>query len=358
MLTFFKNRQIPVEFRDVPPTNLIDQTPFQTSIYNQINSNGLSISPLKLIHCASIHYQGRFRKSVSLRWLHSLLELTTSLSNYRTDGLYLTDSESNEFQTRSSEVLAVGLGVFLATKLFQINNNRISVIEGTGKRCDFSAIKNGEEIIFETKGRKYKTDINSAVKDVFIKKRNYPINFKYGMISHFPRNNEAVRMVVIDPESHNSELNRNDMIVRLLIHYAKQSYIAGFWRLADLLNERVKKLLAGSNINEFENVPLDYQNIYKIGRGYEIRYQDFSLVTFFPAPKGHGFYQKIENKIFFFSMDKRLIHILEQQSFNDIIEYQCANFTDDIIRVNEGNFFSINKDGSVLSVMEEDEIPM
>lgn len=358
MLSFIRNRHIPVEFRNIPPDHLIDQTPFESSIYNQIHSNGFSISPFKLIHCASIHYQGRFRKSGSLRWLNSFLELKTSLSNENTDGLYLTDSESNELQTRSSEVLAVGLSVFLAAKLLQINNNKICITEGTGKRCDFSAIRNGIEIIFESKGRKDKNAINSAIKDVFEKKNNYPINFKYGMICHLPRNNEASSMIVVDPENQDYEITRNDMIIRLLIHYTKQAYLTGFWRFADLLNKRTEKLLAGSNISEFENVPLDYQDIYKIGRRYEIHYKDLSLEAFFSASKDHGFYQGIENKICFFSMDKRLIDILEQQRFDDILKYQYTDFTDDIININQRNFFSINKDGSVLSAMEETEIPV
>lgn len=357
MLSFFQNRHIPVDFRDVPPTHLIDITPFESSVYNDMKSNGFSISPFKLVHCAALHYQSRFRKSTSLRWLNSFLELKTSLSNNNTNGLYLTDIESNEFQTRSSEVVAVGLSVFLFTKLLNINTNQISTIEGTAKRCDFSAIKNGMEIIFESKGRKYSSAINTAINDVFIKKRNHAIQSKYGVVSHLPRDNSRAEVIVVDPENNNNEIPRKDAIIRLLIHYTKLSFLAGFWRLSDLLNIRIEKLLAGSNIDEFENVSLDYQNIYKIGRGYEIRYQDISMVTFFPSMRDHGFHQKIDNQVYFLSLDKRLIELLEQQRFKDLMEYKCISEADDIIDINQHNFFSINTDGSVFSSMVEDDIP-
>lgn len=357
MLSFFQNRNIPVEFRDVPPTHLVDTTPFESSVYNSIKSNGFSVSPFKLIHCAAVHYQSRFRKSGSLRWLNSFIELKTSLSNNNTNGLYLTDIESNEFQTRSSEVVAVGLSVFLITKLLNINTNRVCTIEGTGKRCDFSVIKNGTETIFESKGRKNSSAINTAINDIFNKKTNHSSQSKYGVVSYLPRNNSPAEVIVVDPEINDNEISRKDTILRLLIYYTKLSYLAGFYRLADLLNIRIEKILNGSNINEFENVSLDYQNIFKIGRGYEISYQDFSMVTFFPSKREHGFYHKIDNKIYFLSMDKRLIKILEQQRFDDLLEYRCTSESDVIIDVNQNNFFSVNTDGSVLCSMVEDEIP-
>lgn len=357
MLAIFRKRPVPVEFRDIQPTHEIDTTPFESSVYNDIQSNGISISPFKIIHCATVHYQSRFRKSASLRWLNSFLELITSLSNNNTNGLYLTDIESNEFQTKSSEVVAVGLSVFLFMKLLNINSNRISAIESTGKRCDFSALKNGMEIIFESKGRKYSNAINTAIKEVFGKKSHHTSQSKYGVVSHLPRSISSANIIVVDPDSDDIEISRKDRIVRLLIHYTKQSYLAGFWRLADLLNIRVGKLLAGSNISEFENVSLDYQNIYKIGKGYEIRYQDIHMETFFPATREHGFYQKIDNQIYFLSLDKRLIELLEQQKFSDLLEYQCIFQADDIIDINQRNFFSINTDGSILSSIAEDDIP-
>ena len=162
---------------------------------------------------------------------------------------------------------------------------------------------------------------------------------------------------LVDPENNNNEIPRKDAIIRLLIHYTKLSFLAGFWRLSDLLNIRIEKLLAGSNIDEFENVSLDYQNIYKIGRGYEIRYQDISMVTFFPSMRDHGFHQKIDNQVYFLSLDKRLIELLEQQRFKDLMEYKCISEADDIIDINQHNFFSINTDGSVFSSMVEDDIP-
>jgi hypothetical protein len=355
MLNFITNRHIPVEFREILPDHPIDATPFESSIYNNVKLDGISISPLKLIHYASVFYQSRFRKNISMRWLNSFLELKTSLSNGSSSELYLSDTESNEFQTRSSEVLSVGLSVFLMTTLLKINNNKISTIEGTGKRCDFSAIKNGTEIVFESKGRKNKDAINAAIKDVFSKKINHSTQFKYGIISNLPRNTESASMVVVDPKTQENEYTRDKLIIRLLIHYTKQAYLAGFYRLADLLNIRIQKLLNGSNLSQYEEIPLDYKNIYKIGKAYEISYKDFSLVTFFPSSRELGINQIIDDNVFFLSIDKDLIKLLEQQRFNDILEYQCPAYSDNIIETNQRNYFSINMDGSVLSFMALDE---
>ena len=64
-------------------------------------------------------------------------------------------------------------------------------------RTDFSAIKNGMEIIFESKGRKYSGAINAAIKDVFTKKANHASQSKYGVVSHLPRNNLPAKIIII-----------------------------------------------------------------------------------------------------------------------------------------------------------------
>jgi hypothetical protein len=140
MFNLFRKRNIPVAFTDYPG-HLVDTSLFDSSRHASIATSGMSKSPLNIIHSAAVHYQGRFRKWKSMRYLNSFIDIVTSVDEFKDGKLYLTDHESNEFQTRSSEVIAVGICIELTSELFNINKNRIDIIESTGKRCDFKFVK-------------------------------------------------------------------------------------------------------------------------------------------------------------------------------------------------------------------------
>jgi len=164
-MDIFKKRNIPVSFKDYPG-NEVDTSLFVSSKYKNIRKHGISKTPLNIIHSAAIHYQGRFRTSSSLRFLNAFFDVITSIDKYRDGKLYINDIESNEFQQSSSEVIAVGLCIEFTSEIFNINKNRIDLIEDTKKRCDFRFIKNSLEYLIESKGRKGST--NQAIKDVFL----------------------------------------------------------------------------------------------------------------------------------------------------------------------------------------------
>jgi hypothetical protein len=358
-LNYFSNKTINVEFRDFHPNNLVDVSLFEQPVYQEILNNGLLLSPIKVIHSAAVHYQGRYRNNPTFRFLNAMIEILPSFSSLPEDAnFYLNNSESNEFQTQSSEVLGVGLSISLTTKLFGISRNRIAIIEETGKRCDFTFEKNNKEYFIESKGRKNTRSINRAIKDVFEKKILYQNNSKYGVISFLPRNITPISIIMVDPESQEISINRDDLILRLLIYYTRQSLLAGFWRLADLLNQRVKLIQQGVFISEFENRALDYRNIAKLGNSYTISFGNIDIQTFFNADSRIGFRKIIENHQLFYALDRNIIDILENQNYESLLNYRYRDSVEQTLVVNETNYFSLNNDGSILGIVNRENLPL
>lgn len=345
VLNLFRKRNIPVSFTDFPEHN-VDRTLFDSSRYNQIVQYGLSKSPINIIHAASIHYKGRFRNSKFLRLSNSFLDIVKSIGEYGDGKLYLKSTENAELQKGSSEVIAVGLCIELTSELFNINKNRINLIEDTKKRCDFRFAKNSREYVIESKGRKGST-VN-ARKDIFSKKRHYPNHIpKYGVISSLPRDQNHVTIDLIDPEFEPKYLSRKEEIQGLLSYYAKLSYITGFWRMGDLLSERALALGKEATLEQFEGKELQYDNILKFGNAIEISIGDYHSQVFFPRDGSFGFKQVFDGEIAFFAMEKKLIEILNMQNYSSLAEYNM-HYAEDI-NVNN-SFVSIGNDGSSLII--------
>lgn len=351
MIRLFTEAKVRVDFVDYPPNNVIDRTLFDATCYSDITSHGLSTRPIKLIHCASVHYQPRYQNSPSQRFLNAFFETKTSFrSNATGSPLVLGNGQSPELKKSASEVLAVGLCLDLSTKLFDIPLNRINVIETSGKRCDFVFDKSGRRYELESKGREHKNQINAAIQDVFNKKANSVSLSKYGFVSHLPRDNSPVTLTIVDPEGEPIIPTPEESIVRLLAYYAKASRLSGFWRLADLLNIQVEVIQSGVSLSNLEGKALDYENIIKLGRGYELRSDSFIMETFFPVDPTIGFRDEDDGRISFVSLDKRLLELLERQNFEAILDYRPSFGTQGIIESNAGNF-SVNNDGTVFGIV-------
>ncbi|WP_338890540.1 hypothetical protein [Aeromonas rivipollensis] len=339
-----KERTVPVDFVSYPG-NPVDTTLFNQVKYTEIDTDGFKVSPLKIMHSATVHYQGRYPNSVSLRFINSFIEMIASIENYNSDGLlYFNNNENGEFQTRSSEVISVGLCIALSSKLFDVNKNRFRLIEGGGKRCDFYMVKDGLDYLLEAKGRK--GSISSAVRDVFTKKANYnAISPKYGIISKIPRGESPTSIEVIDPEFIPQEVPRKELIRLLLMHYSKVADVAGFWRLSELLLERSQAIFNGVEISLIENKQLDYDNVLKLGRSLEVYNNDISCKVFFPRGNNSGFRKEFDGYVSLYPMEERLIEILNSQNYEELISY---NYKEQILNDSDDTFMSVSNSGSIL----------
>lgn len=349
MMHLIRRRLVPVSFRNIAPTHIINITPFDQNKYDELRNDGLRISPLGVIHSASVHYQGRYRNSPSLRFCNAFIDLFAALSpNNFNHNLCLNDTESSEFQTRSSEVVAVGLCVNLAAKLFNINYNRIILIETTGKRCDFHLHKDGNIYLLESKGRKHYSNINSAIDDVFTKKQVNQVNPQYGIISHLPRDGSPASIIVVDPENEYVKIGIEEQVADLLTYYAKYASLAGYWRLANLLYQRVDAIRSNVPLSEFNKVPLDFENVYKLGNSYTITYGDIHFDFFRAKDSSIGFSSEYNNIAFFFALDRGLINLLVQQRFDDLLHYelQTGEFSNNFNNIED--LYNINMDGTIL----------
>lgn len=335
-----KDRVVPVRFR-YP----LDTTLFNKKAHHGILASGLSISPLALIHAASVHYSGRFKNSSRMQFINAFVEIFNSVEPFHADGhLCFNENENSEFQGRSTEAIAVGLCIRLSEKLFCVNRSRICLIDGSGKRCDFSLVIDQLEYFIESKGRKGGTA--SAIQDVFAKKVNYPATSpKYGFVSSVPRGIHATSMEVVDPEFTPREISRNELIRRLLVHYSKVSALAGFSHFSNLLESQANAIRNGTKIETLENRKLIGDDIQESGEFTKIHSSNDSFNFFFPNEKHSVFGEVFEGNEALFIMEKRLIEILNNQEYQALIDYNLS--TADSSRSDDVNF-SISSDGSAL----------
>jgi len=347
----FSQRNIPVNFLDCHGST-IDRSLFDQAQYRTIRQHGIKLSPINIIHYASVHYIGRFRNNVSMRFINSFIDIVSSIGISSDGGLYLLSDENNELQARSSEVLAVGICIGLSSKIFSINKNRIGLIDGPGKRCDFYFIKDNQQYYIESKGRK--GSITTAIQDIFLKKANHDQHSpKYGIISQLPRSTERVNVTVVDPEFVPEEMSTNEQIRRLLVHYKKIAYLSGFWRLGELLTERHNAISDGIDYTELNEKALDYQNVLKMGIGIEVNIGGVRSEVFFPRGNRYGFRKQVGDLFSLFLMERELIEILERQDFKRLIEYELKEET---IGTEDGAAFSVLNDGSLFSFMPVEQV--
>lgn len=346
----FKKRQIPVEFLDLNGA-IVDKSLFNQSNYTNINQHGIRLSAIGIMHYASIHYSGRFRNSVTMRFINSFIDIVSSIKDSDETGLILSNNENNEFQTRSSEVIAVGICIGITVKLFAINKNKIGLIEGSGKRCDFYFIKNNLEYYIESKGRK--GNINQAIKDVYQKKINYDAHApKYGVISQLPRNTGYTTVKIIDPEFTPKEIGKNEQVRRLLFHYSKVAYVSGFWRLGDLLIERYKQISSGIDFLDLNEKSLDYGKVSKLGHNMSVSFDGLNAQVFIPRDNRYGFRKQFDQFTSLFMMEKKLMKILEKQDLIGLLEYKYEEET----VILDDAAFSIHSDGSIFSFIATEHV--
>lgn len=322
--SFFSEKEIGVEFRNVG-SHVVDQSLFDQALFQQISSDQhFHCSPARLLLSASIHFRGRFRRNRAFQVANVCFEVMPSL--WRTIShprLVIGGFESNEFQAKSSEVIAIGIGISLAKKLLGIGYADITLIEGTQKRCDFEFLKNGLLYQMETRGRKSDKQIKAAINGVFQKKAaSTAPNSKYGFVSHLPRDGTPCSVVVVDPPTEPKIPQEWELVVRRLRYYSRASRAAGFWRLSDLLLERATLIAEYQDSERFNGEAIQYGNAYKIGRGIEMRSRDMNSTFFIPEGIEESFFFPLFPKLNYvltLGLDSALLDILEQQDYEKML---------------------------------------
>ncbi|MDY0150433.1 MAG: hypothetical protein RBT03_10155 [Kiritimatiellia bacterium] len=346
MLHLARPRTIPVSFCD-RPGHSVDKSLFDVTAYTDLNTNGLRIRPLGIIHAAALHYTGKFPSNKPLRLLNAFIDIFANVDKRPSPYLHIHGSESPEFQSDSTEIIAVGICLAATSRLFAVPHNRISPIITSGKRCDYRFTLNNLSYLVESKGRK--GALSAAIKDIFLKKDQYPRQCpKYGMITHVPRDCGHVDLRIYDPEYEPKPVPQYILIKQILSHYARTSYLSGFWRMGDLLMARTRELTSDSALAKINGVSLQYGNIYKLGHslGFTTGSTDFDF--FVPRDSKHGLRIEYKGNTAFFAMDSHLLEILEKQLFENILEYSFMpkydNFKPSVP-------YSSENDGSLLMML-------
>lgn len=331
----------------------VDVSLFDQVSFEEIIQDGFKISPIGIAHAASVHYAGRFRSGRVLKFVNAFIEIFASVSPCeRNLHLAFNDSENSEFQAKSTEVISVGLCVALCEKLFGINKNRISLIEGSGKRCDFEFNKENLRYVVEAKGRKGETA--SAIQDVFSKKSVYDPDIpKYGFINHIPRDGSRTSIKVVDPEYFPRELSRKEQVEGLLLHYAKVAQLSGFMRLSEVLVQRVLRIRNAADLSDFEGRPLDYENIIKIGRPVALAIRGVPFEAFSSPENAASIIELSDGFSVIHAMDREIIGILDRQDYSDLLTYRYINDRED---AKKDEPVSIGSDGSVFAIVAQGKV--
>jgi hypothetical protein len=339
---FFRPRNISVSFRDLPG-HPVDRSLFESIAFGRISDSGsYPCSPAELLQAAAVHYQGRFRNLRSAQWLNACLEVLPSLAPDPADRLALNSNESSEFQVKSSEVIAVGIGLSLCKRLFRVRYQDINTIERSGKRCDFEFIRNNHGYVIETRGRKDSVQIKYAIEDVFEKKAHHR-GARYGFVCHLPRDGQPCSATVVDPPLPPRRIAPWQRASLILKYYSRAARLAGFWRLSDMLNERARRISRAQSAQGFDRVELDYGNIEKLGRPMTVRAANATAHFFVsPSDQPEGLF-RFRDFSFVFGLDATLMRLLQFQDFDALLDYRLQSPPD----LQEPIHF--NEDGTILA---------
>ncbi|MGM0830242.1 MAG: hypothetical protein ACQEU4_18625 [Bacillota bacterium] len=340
-------KQVQVRFH--PST---DTTLFVKKVYNDIRIRGLMLTDLNLIHCAMIHYQSRFKTNLSRRFQYTYLTIEPTLLE-DSKHFYFDDGEKAELQTQSSEVIGVGFAIALFQKLFDVNFNCINEIISTGKRCDFEIHSRGKRIIAESKGRK--GGLKKAINEIIIQKSSYPTAIpKYGAISIIERDVNPVEITVVDPPSKMDNINRNERVLAMLIHYTKVAQLSGYSQLASLLNERIDEISKDhTKVEYYELKKIQYKdNVVKLGYEVYTNIRDHKFCTFFSNNNKSGFKFIVKDNLqIYFGLDKKVKNYLEDQNYEALL-----NFSGEYYNLIELSNVSVHNDGTCLILIENTEL--
>ena len=285
--------------------------------YRRILTNGMKLYGIQIFHYAAPHYSSRHNRP-SMRFLNGLFNGGAAIEIIN-GKLALNENEGSELQRDSSEIISVGLSNMLMCKWLEIKVNRLSTIESSDKRCDFEFNLGTRKYIYEVRGRKHKSQFNSALNDVILKKANHHADEKLAVICHLPRNNDPVSMHVYDPDV--NEGDKNEDVYYVLKHYSKMMSLSGLYIMAEKLEERLTYYRENSMwINE----PLSYnEKVRKLV--WEIRINNKSYLTLrkpgnLPIDTGYNLH---------FGICQDLLDIIEGWKLEELLNFEGQEFVDE-----------------------------
>lgn len=326
----------------------VDTRPFNQNALQQISNNGLYLTELALIHCASVQYQSRFSNSIARRLRYTLDTIEPSIMENTYGEFLFSDEEESELQKSSSEVIGVGFAIHLIQRLLDVKFGEIGRIpvNNRRRRCDFEVLKNGTRYILESKGRK--RNINGAKEDIWEQKKEYTNCAKYGVVTHIPRDGTPCRIYVTDPNIELPKVSWDYQVIAMLEHYSKVARLAGFYRMSEVLNNRIEEIYDNDGMaSKFNNQVLDFGDITKVGRVLNITVLDKSFNCFFyPNLLELGFKRNLpDGSMLIFGVDKTIVESLQNQDFERILEYRFVN--------EDKGEYSVLDDGTLVTTISE-----
>lgn len=300
--------------------------------------NGMELRGIQIFHYAAPHYASRYNRPV-LRYINALVNGGACIG-IKDGYMVLTNTESNELQRQSSEIIAVGLANMMVCKWFDINTKYINPIRKTTKRCDFEFQLNNTTYIYEVKGRKNRSQFNEALHDAILKKANHQADEKLAFICHLPRDRSPLSINVYDPEVDAGE--SYDKTYRLVNHYARMCRLSGLTILAEVLEKRVQTF---ESRKEWTSEPVGYsENVTKMIN--EVTIGNHKYLTSRHTYELSYSETNSSKMVLYFGISDKVVRMLEQWNIEELNSYNHENYVDEDKKISfleDGTFMCITK---------------
>jgi hypothetical protein len=253
-----------------------------------------------------------------------------------------------------SEFIGVGVGLFYAKNLFNLNPNRIKKLPRPNRRVpylDYSAISRNKKLEIELKGTTYESKIANLITKCLSKKSaSQNTAQKFGVITLIRKEGEIrdSKIVVCDDPEDNNKVDVREEIDTILEHYLP---VLSFTLKPRDYNEFRRVLgINKDKIKELQLIPkaFKHQVLYDgkkfLGGFFDKRLISENILKFSGE---HGNFELLTSKLgkvkYFLGIDEQIIDIINNKNYSKLLEY---NSSEKVIE-NENGSVSITSDGVI-----------
>ncbi|MDW5523332.1 hypothetical protein R6Z02_06155 [Carnobacterium maltaromaticum] len=318
---------IPIEYKNIMSSS---------SKFIENKKSILRTTPKSLIHTSLVE---KPRKSASrLEEYMSFFFNDMSKDFYiKNNSLFLnTDIKGDSENVRKfSELWGCACGIEVQLQMSHLSGMSVEKIIKSGKRLDYQVIIGSEKIGIEVKGRSSLKNFNRVVSDIKNKKGHSNFDAMFGFVTLTSRDEENVRVIVVDPPNRISDADRRDKVISMLNHYSIISELSGFTLLSKELETRISKIK--QNSDEFlalDQKEINYGNVKKIGISYIYNVKE---KTNFICHRFNG--ELGSNR---FGMSNEIFELLHEQDFTKLLKYKEDTSLSELSNI------SVHRDGTIM----------
>lgn len=239
-----------------------------------------------------------------------------------------------------SELVGVGVGLYYASKLLNINKNRfIKIPESNRKTLDFRGTSNDKLYEIELKGRTSEDDVSQCINDCLEKKKKgqTKAHLKFGVITILrePTGAKNSKIIVCDDPPEDNLISTEEVINNIIRHYA---LILSFTLDNRYYNRFIFRLNKGRSVFVNKKAFLN-KYVLKFGdknQTYFGAYFDKRLILerikrhFFEGLNLKKLFQLVTSESgkekYFLGMNEKIIDLINKNDFPGLLEYYESEY--------------------------------